>query len=66
MYIRMIYEEIVPLLQKEGNKRRVRIIPVYIQDGLSGSEVQKCTIEMRLREIERAHVVLFLQGRVYG
>ena len=31
--LKLIFEEIVPELQKDGNKKRVRIIPVYLQDG---------------------------------
>jgi|NorSeaMetagenome_1021524.scaffolds.fasta_scaffold155264_2 hypothetical protein len=39
-----------------------RVVPIYLQDGLSSTEVHKCTIQMRLREIQRAHCCLFLQG----
>jgi WD40 repeat protein len=64
--LKLIFEEIVPELQKDGNKKRVRIIPVYLQDGLTAVETHQCAVDMRLREIERAHCVIFLQGRVYG
>ena len=64
--IKLIFETLVPELQKEGNKKRVRVIPIYLQDGLTASENLKCTVAMRLREIERSHCVIYLQGRVYG
>ena len=64
--LQLFFHVVVPELQKECNKRRVRVIPIYLQDGLSAVEVHKCTIQIRLREIERSHCVLFLQGRMYG
>lgn len=64
--LRLLYEEIVPALQERARARRIKIVLIYLQDGLSAKEVHRCSVALRLREMERCNNILILQGRTYG
>lgn len=64
--LKLIYDEVLRDCQEEAAMKRIKVILVYVQDGLSAAEVHKCGVAMRFKEIERSNCMIFLQGRIYG
>ncbi len=64
--LELLYSDIIPQIQELAALKRIKVVPIYLQDGLTAREVHRCTVAMRLREIDRCNCILFLQGRTYG
>ena len=64
--LKAMFEEVIVELQAEYAAKRVKIVPIYLQDGLTAKESARCSAAVRFSEISRANLVIILQGRCYG